>query len=315
MKILITGAEGFAGYYLIKLLLDKGVLPADIYGIYLENTGRAGKEFKINWIQCNIKEVEFLDILNRIKPDQIYHLAGQSSVGLSYKIPEDTIKTNVIGTLYLFNWLRDNKQINSRTLIISSGDIYIDTRKKVRTEDTRIEPSNFYSLSKFCVDYLYGFYFMNFNLDIVCVRPFNHTGPGQSTRFALPSFAEQISRIKIEEKNGKIFTGNLNIWRDFTDVRDVVKGYYLLMENGKSGEVYNVCRGESFSLEELLRYMIEISGKEIQVCVDKKRLRKQDIEYIIGDYSKLHMLTEWEPEIDIKTTLKDMLDYFGGNSV
>lgn len=315
MKILITGAEGFVGYYLIKLLIEKGVSSTDIYGIHLENTGRAGKEFRINWIQCDITEIEFLNKLKKIEPARIYHLAGQSSVGYSFEFPENTVQNNINGTLNLFKWMRENTHMNSRALIVSSGDIYVDTGKQPRTENTKINPTSFYALSKICIDYFCELYFKIFNLNIICVRPFNHTGPGQSTRFALPSFAEQISKIKKGKKNSKIFTGNLNLSRDFTDVRDVVRAYYLLMEKGKRGEVYNICRGKSFNLEDLLKKMIEISGKTISISVDKKRLRKLDTEYIIGDFSKLHGLTGWKPEIDIKATLKDMLEYFGGKSV
>ena len=315
MKILVTGAEGFAGLHLIDLLIRNGTDPSDIYGTYFESIGDRGKKYNINWFQCDLKTKTIIEKLDEIKPDQIYHLAGQSSVGYSYKAPEETIVNNIDSVLPIMKWLRENPDSAARIIVISSADIYKDSGKTPRNENSELDAWNFYALSKICIDELCRLYYKNYSLDIICVRAFNHIGPGQSTRFALPSFAKQIAELERSNRDGDILTGNLNIWRDFTDVRDVVRAYYLIMERGTAGEVYNVCSGKMYKLKDLLEIMSGYSNVNINFVQSVDKVRSADIEYIIGDYSRLNSATGWKPEIDINTSLKDLLDYFGGKSV
>ncbi|MFC1725833.1 GDP-mannose 4,6-dehydratase [candidate division KSB1 bacterium] len=315
MKILITGAEGFVGPHLIDLLILKGINPSDIYGTFFESVGERGQKYNINWFQCDLKNEEIIEKLDEIKPSQIYHLAGQSSVGYSYIAPEETIVNNINSILPILKWMRENRDLKTRTIVVSSADIYKDTGKIPRVENSEMDAWNFYSLSKICVDHFCRLYHQNYGLDIICIRAFNHLGPGQSTRFALPSFARQIAELERLKKDGDILTGNLNVWRDFTDVRDVVRAYYSLMQKGAAGDIYNVCSGKVYNLKDMLDILTGFANVNINIVQSEDKVRRTDIEYIVGDYSKLNSLTEWKPEIDIKTTLKDLLDYFGGKSV
>ena len=311
MNILITGAEGFVGPYLINFLLNKNINPSNIYGTYFEAFRDDLKKFEINWFQCDItKKKEVFEKFDKASPSQIYHLAGQSSVGYSFLEPEHTVLNNITGTVNILNWIRKRKNCTVKSLVTSSATIYKDIGKNPRKETTEVDADNFYNLSKMCIDRLLQLYHKNFGLDIVCVRPFNHTGPGQSIRFALPSFAKQISDLEKKSENGKFFTGNLNIWRDFLDVRDVVRAYYLIMNKGKAGDVYNVCSGKMYKLEDLVKILIGYSKVGIETEESKDRLRQKDIKYLVGDYSKLYDLTGWKPGIDIKKTLEGLLNYF-----
>lgn len=311
MNILITGTEGFAGPHLINFLLNKGINPSNIYGTYFKTFREDLKKFEINWFQCDItKKKQVFEKFDNVSPSQIYHLAAQSSVGYSFIEPENTILNNITGTVNLLSWIRERKDWDIKVLVVSSATIYKDIGKTLRKETTEIDAVNFYDLSKLCIDKLCQLYYKNFDLNIVCVRSFNHTGPGQDIRFALPSFAKQITDLEKKCKGGKIFTGNLNLWRDFTDVRDVVRAYYLVVDKGKSGEVYNVCSGNMYKLKDLVEILIGYSKVRIEIEESKDRLRRKDIKYLVGDYSKLQDLTGWKPEIDIKNTLEDLLNYF-----
>ena len=311
MNILITGAEGFVGLHLINFLLKKGINPSNIYGTYFKTFQEDLKKFEINWFQCDItKKRHIFKKFDNVSPSQIYHLAGQSSVGYSFIEPENTILNNITGTVNILGWMRERKNWNIKILVVSSATIYKDIGKTLRKETTEVDAVNFYDLSKLCIDRLCQLYYKNFGLDIVFVRSFNHTGPGQSIRFALPNFAKQIAGLEKKCKSGKIYTGNLNIWRDFTDVRDVVRAYYLIVDKGKPGDVYNVCSGNMYKLKDLVGILIGYSKVGIEIEESKDRLRKKDIKYLIGDYSKLQDLTGWKPEIDIKNTLEDLLNFF-----
>jgi len=311
MNILITGAEGFVGLHLIDFLLNKGINPSNIYGTYFKTFREDLKKFKINWFQCDItKKRQVFKKFDNVSPSQIYHLAGQSSVGYSFIEPEKTILNNITTTLNILNWMRERKDWNIKILVVSSANVYKDIGKIPRKETTGLDAVNFYDLSKLFIDKLCRLYYKNFGLDIVCVRSFNHTGPGQSIRFALPNFAKQIADLEKKSKSGKIFTGNLNIWRDFTDVKDVIRAYYLVLDKGKPGEVYNVCSGNMYKLKDLVEILIGYSKVGIEIEETKDRLKRKDTKYLVGDYSKLQDLTGWKPEIDIKKTLEDFLNYF-----
>ena len=311
MNILITGAEGFVGSHLINFLLNKGINPSNVYGTYFKTLRESLKRFEINWFQCDITEKrQIFKKFDNVLPSQIYHLAGQSSIGYSFKEPENTIINNITGTVNILGWMRERKDWNIKILVVSSASIYKDIGKTYRKEIAEIDAVNFYDLSKLCIDKLCQLYYKNFGLDIVCVRSFNHTGPGQDIKFALPSFAKQIADLEKKGKSGKIFTGNLNIWRDFTDVRDVVRAYYLIVNKGKPGEVYNVCSGNMYKLGDLVEILVGYSRVRIEIEESKDRLRRKDTKYLVGDYSKLQDLMGWKPEIDIKNTMKDLLDYF-----
>jgi GDP-4-dehydro-6-deoxy-D-mannose reductase len=169
---------------------------------------------------------------------------------------------------------------------------------------------NPYAYSKWSAEILSEFYTRVENLDILIARPFPHTGPGQSTDFVCSDWAHQISRIERGLEDPIIKVGNVSIERDFTDVRDVVRAYVLLMQNGQKGEVYNVCSGRYYSLETLLEQLLSLTQSEISVRLDSQKLRKMDIPRLVGDNNKIKQAIPWQPQIPMEKTLQELLDYW-----
>lgn len=309
MKALIIGAGGFVGHYLLKeLLKTKGI---DIFATKMENED-IDFPSEVTTINLDITDVsKTLDVIDNINPDFIYHLAAQSSVALSWKIPQKTFHINVIGTL---NILQALKQINfkGRMMFIGSGEEYgrFSPERLPIDENCPLCPQNIYAETKAEGERLCLLYNQVFLLDIVCVRSFNHIGPMQRENFVASDFAKQIAEIEKGIKEPKIFVGNLSAIRDFTDVRDVVKAYILLMEKGYSGDVYNVGGGSVCSIERLLENLINLSNKKPEVVIDKSKFRPVDIPKIYANISKIKIDTGFEFEYTLEQTLKDVLDYW-----
>jgi len=267
------------------------------------------EEAPISWWQIDLRDPDHVhQMLAEIRPQRIFHLAGQAFVPASYDAPWDTLETNIKTQLNILESMR-KLALDCRILVVSSAHVYGKIRESENpiNENQPFRPDNPYSVSKISQDMLALQYFLTYQLHTVRARPFNHIGPGQDTRFALPNFAHQIAAAESGNAEPVIKVGNLAARRDFTDVRDVVRAYYIMLENGKAGEAYNVCSEEAHAMHELLTMMCAQSRVELQIEVDASRLRPLDIPLVIGDGAKLRTDTHWQPNIPIQQSLGDIL--------
>lgn len=311
MKALIIGAAGFVGGHLIDYLCLNESIETFVTKLYTEEINNAciKRENIFNLDICD--SVQTKNVLEAVKPDYIFHLAAQSSVSLSWKEPALTYNINVLGTINILEALRV-LNVKSRLLIIGSSEEYgrIEQCDLPINEYTSIKPINPYAASKASQEVVSKLYIQAYGLDIVMVRAFNHFGPGQSPVFVISDFAKQIAEIEKNTREPIIYTGNLEVKRDFTDVRDIVKGYYSLVRKGVAGEIYNIGSGKSHSIRELLYKMIRLSGRNIEIKNDPTKFRPVEIPEICADIGKIKLHIGWVPEIAIDTTLQDTLNFW-----
>ena len=308
-KCLIIGSGGFIGSYLTEFLLNKNL---DIYGTIYRNTKNIDHlKDSITILECDISDKSKVEnIIEKVKPDYIFYLATQNFVAPSWKDPETTLKTNILGTLYLLDAIRKTK-LDPIVEVISSSAVYgmnYDNEIPVK-ENKEFRPLNPYSVSKIGVDMLAYLYWQAYKMKIIRIRPFNVTGP-RRTFDVCSDFAKGI--VEIEKGRRKVLeVGNLESIRDITDVRDAVKALWLLSEKGQFGDAYNLCCGKGYKIKEILDKLISLSESknEIKIYQDPEKIRKTDDLIQIGDNSKL-LEIGWMPEIPIECTLKDLLDYW-----
>ncbi len=311
MKALITGAMGFAGSYLTDYLV--GQTDIAVYGTCIEEPESLPPERGAKFAgvrQVDLREPDAVyDLVCDVKPDMIFHLAAQTYVPASFKDPWDTLENNIRGTLNILEAMRHHAP-QSRLLMISSAEVYgaIQPADLPVTERQPYNPASPYSVSKVAQELLGLQYHQAYKLAVVAVRPFNHIGPHQSPRFAIPDFARQIAQMERGLQEPVLHVGNLAAERDFTDVRDIVRAYHLLMVKGEPGQVYNICRGQAFALRVLVEQLIGLADLDIRIQVEQERLRPIDVPRVVGDASRLRDHTGWQPQISIETTLQDVLD-------
>lgn len=304
-KILIIGGAGFVGGYLSDILLENGF---EVHSTCLPNekiSNSACKAYNLDILNKN----EISEILEKVKPDIIYHLAAQSSVALSWKNPQMTVDINIKGSLNVLDALRDSG-LDSRIILIGSGEEYGYIRNCPVTEEEPVRAGNIYAVTKACQSMIGSIYARAYKMNIVMVRAFNHIGAGQLPQFVVSDFCKQTAEIEKGLKAPEICVGNLEAKRDFTDVHDIVRAYMLLGEKGKSGELYNVGSGHAIAIREILDMIISQSTANIKVTVDPNRLRPSDIPIIEADISKIKADTGWKPEIPVEETIKNILDYW-----
>lgn len=305
MRALITGVNGFVGHYLSRYLLEKGY---EVYGTVIEDDIKMDniKILKMNLL--NKQEVN--ETIEKINPEQIYHLAGQSAVGLSWNNPTLTMSVNINGTINLLDAVRSNN-LNTKILIIGSSDEYgiIKPEECPINEEHKLNPNSPYAISKMAQEEISKLYIKSYQMKIIMVRAFNHIGPMQSKNFVVSDFASRIAEIE-KGADPIIRVGNLEAYRDFTDVRDIVSGYELLMNNGKVGEIYNIGSGKPYKIQQILDVLLSLSKKDIKVELDKNKLRPSDVPIIQCDNSKIKSHINWSPKYNLRDTLKDTLDYW-----
>jgi GDP-4-dehydro-6-deoxy-D-mannose reductase len=249
------------------------------------------------------------DLLAQVRPDRIYHLAGQAFVPRSFAAPWETLEVNIRGTLNLLEAVRTLK-LETRILVVSSAEIYgaAAADSLPLTESAPFIPSSPYSVSKIAQDMLAWQYARAHSLHIVRARPFNHIGTGQSADFAVPNWASQIAAAELGLREPIVAVGNLSAARDFTDVRDVVRAYALALERGAAGAVYNVCSGVPQTMQHVLETLISLSPTPITVRVDPERVRPIEIPVLYGSYARLQADTDWRPQISLAQSLSDVLN-------
>jgi GDP-4-dehydro-6-deoxy-D-mannose reductase len=305
MRIFVTGATGFAGSHLVDLLLDEG---HEIYTLIHRATSHqplpSHKKFHI--LEGDLLILDgLIDAVKSCLPDAIIHLAGQASPGQSWRDPAKTIAINTGGTANVLEAaLRAGKP---RTIIVTSAQIYghLNADSLPITEEVTPYPGHPYGISKWAASRLVKLYHDRYELPVVEARPFNHIGPRQAKGFVVPDFASQLAAIKTGLQEPLIQVGNLSVERDFTDVRDVVKAYRLLVNFGKTGQPYLVCSGRPVVIQQLLDMLIEIAGIEVRIEDDPKLMRKLETPRIFGSYAKLEKDTGWRPQISLHQSLAD----------
>lgn len=309
MKILITGVDGFVGPYLVRELAGNSPGSTRIFGTgWMDGENPPDGLEQFTRLDIRQKE-EFRAYIVDLNPDLIFHMAALSSVAESLENPEETFQVNQMGTLYLLETAVKDLKLHPEIVFTGSADIYSSDCLPM-TEDTPFRPLSPYAVSKAAADYLCGVYGKVHGLKVFRTRAFNHFGPGQSDRFVLSSFAKQVAMIEKGDQEPVIKTGNLDVERDFTDVRDVVRAYRMVSEHGKHGEAYNVCSGTTLKLSEILTELIGLTDVKINHAIDPERMRKADNPIHFGDCSRLNAQTGWKAEIPLTQSLTDMLNFW-----
>jgi GDP-4-dehydro-6-deoxy-D-mannose reductase len=313
VKVFITGATGFVGRHLMNSL------PAPEFSLYGASFPLPPHPSEKNICLLDMRsERDVFDVIRLVQPQWIFHLAAVSNVKYSWERRRETMETNVMGTFYLFEAVRKFVP-DAKILYVSSSDVYgffpggEDRGEKAFSEEDPFHLTNPYALSKMGGELLAGFYGRIENLDVIIARPFPHTGPGQSSDFVCSDWARQVIQIDRGAQEPVMRVGNLDVKRDFTDVRDTVRAYVLLMQKGRRGEVYNICRGEGVSLKEILDIFLSAASRPVAVEQDLEKMRKVDIPFLVGDNRKIRKETSWEPGVPLEKTLLDLLDYWRVN--
>jgi GDP-4-dehydro-6-deoxy-D-mannose reductase len=313
LKALITGAGGFVGGYLCAHLLahtDWGLVGT----VYPHRVEKQPPERCLRLQYADLRDPEGVRALvDEVQPDYIFHLAAQAFVPTSFADPWDTLENNIRAQLNLLEAVYRSGH-EARVLVIGSNEEYgaPQPEELPQTEKSPLRPTNPYAVSKVGQDFLGLQYHLAYGLPVVRVRPFNHTGPGQSPRFVVPAFASQIARIEAGLQEPVMKVGNLDASRDFSDVRDIVRAYHLAVTEGEPGEVYNLASGRPQSVRDLLEMLLSYSQTEIHVERDPARYRPVDVPVAYGSAEKFRRRTGWEPQIPFEQTLRDTLDYWRG---
>ncbi|MBD3414022.1 MAG: NAD-dependent epimerase/dehydratase family protein [Candidatus Aminicenantes bacterium] len=314
MKVLITGITGFAGSHLADYLLAEHK-DVEIFGFIRWRSRKDNISHvldKIHLYEADLKDlVSLKKALSQIKPDRIFHLAAQSFVPTSWKCPAETFSINALGEINLFEAVL-SLEIQPRIQIAGSSEEYglVFPDEVPMNEDNRLRPLSPYAVSKVAQDLLAYQYYKSYGLDTVRTRGFNHTGPRRGDVFICSNFAKQIAMIEKKKQEPVIFVGNLDAKRDFTDVRDMVRAYWMSLEKGEKGEVYNIGTGKAYKIREILNMLLSLCKDEVEVKVDPDRLRPSDVPILLSDSTKFRKITGWEPEIPFIQSLKDLLDFW-----
>lgn len=311
-RVLITGITGFVGSYLAEFLLNEGM---EVYGIVrwrsrMENIEHIKEKLKL--LQADLRDSHSLELaLKESEPEYVFHLAAQSFVPMSWRAPAETLETNIIGTSHLLEAIRKSNYDPVVHIAGSSeeyGLVYPDELPIKETNPLR--PLSPYGVSKVAEDLLGWQYFKSYGMKIVRTRAFNHTGPRRGEQFVTSNFAKQIAMIENGKQEPIIYVGNLNAKRDFSDVRDITKAYWLAVTKCDYGEVYNICSEKARTIQSVLDLLLSMTNKKIEVKIDPTRLRPSDVDTLQGDCSKFKEKTGWKPEIPFEKTMKDLLDYW-----
>ncbi len=312
-RVLVTGVTGFAGSHLVDYLLTRG--DCEIVGIQRWRSRTENIEHfrdRITLLECDLRDAASTrDTLERVRPDWIFHLAAQSFVPTSWIAPTESLTTNVIGQVNLFEAVR-RIGLKCRIQIACSSEEYglVHPDEVPIKETNPLRPLSPYAVSKVAQDLLGYQYWMSWKVDCVRTRGFNHEGPRRGPVFVASDFAKQIADIEQGRKPPVLNVGNLEAQRDFTDVRDIVRGYWLALEKGESGEVYNLCSGRAWSIRQVLDLLLGMTRAKIEVRQDPARLRPSDVPIHQGDHTKFVKATGWKLTIPFEQTLRDMLEHW-----
>jgi GDP-4-dehydro-6-deoxy-D-mannose reductase len=308
-RALVTGCNGFVGRALVGRLVSAGY---EVWGV---DRSDADPLFKgKRYLRGDLNDGEFVaSVLDDSSPACIVHLAAQSSVAKSFDEPTTTLQDGTAPALHILEHVR-RAQGSVRVLLIGSADEYgsVSPAQIPVREDIPVNPESPYALAKAIQNHYGRMYAKLYRVDAMMTRSFNHTGPGQRDVFVLSSFAKQVAEIRRGQRQAEIEVGNLDVRRDFLDVRDVCDAYVVLLKKGRMGETYNVCSGQSYRVGDLLRELCALAGVHVAIRVDVARLRPVDTPELRGDPSKMSQHTGWTVKVPIQETLKSLLDYWDG---
>jgi len=314
-RILVTGATGFVGGHLIEFLLKH--TQAQVHAAKRRRSDISPIENKLNgrvqWVEMDVTDAHnVLSAIRSIRPARIFHLAAQSFVPTSWQSPSETLMINAIGTVNVLEAVK-SLELDTRIQIAGSSEEYGHVRPEELpiTEQNPLRPLSPYGVSKVSADLSGQQYHRSFGLHVIITRAFNHTGPGRGEVFVESSFSKQIAAIEQGIQKPVIRVGNLDAMRDFSDVRDIVQAYWLALDRGTPGEVYNICSGKALRIRALLETLLGLSTvKNIQVRRDPERMRPSDVLVLLGDCSKFQRDTGWKPALSPERTWRDLLNYW-----
>jgi GDP-4-dehydro-6-deoxy-D-mannose reductase len=313
-RVLITGVTGFVGSHLAEYALGLG---AEVYGCYrwrskTENIDHI--RHRITLIEADLRDLSSVqNLVTLAAPDYIVHLAAQSFVAASWQAPAETLYTNSVSQVNLLEAIRSRKSAAPRFIVIGSSEEYglVHEHELPIRESNPLRPLSPYAVSKVTQDLMGYQYFQSYGLPIMRTRAFNHEGPRRGDVFVTSNFAKQVVEIETGKRPPVISVGNLMARRDYTDVRDIVRGYWRLLEAGEPGEVYNLATGKAWAIREVVDFMIAASHVPgIKVEEDPARLRPSDVPVLIGDASYIEKSVGWKPVIPFEQTLADTLEYW-----
>ena len=317
MKILITGISGVVGSHLAEYCLT--IPGVEVYGTFMFH--HLGDEMsrieqiknKVKLFECNLtNRIATERVLQKVMPDKIFHLAAQSFVPTSWKSPEDTLQNNIMSELNIFEAVRD---LGFKPVIQIAGSseeygLVYENELPVK-ENNPLRPLSPYAVSKVAQDNLACQYYHSYGLKTVVTRAFNHEGPRRGEQFVTSDFAKQIAKIEKNKQDPVIKVGNLTAQRDYTDVRDIIKAYWLATEKCDFGRPYNICSGKAWKIENVLKFLLGLSNKkDIKVAQDPEKMRPSDVQILLGDCNEFTKATGWKPEIPFEKTLEDTLNYW-----
>lgn len=302
-KYLITGVMGFVGRYFVEYL-NQHEPDANVCGVDMAPSCDMDIEYK----SLNLMDSAQIDnIIKNTKPDYIVHLAAMSSVAQSWNEPANCFVNNMSAFLNIADSVRNNN-LGARILSVGSSEEYGIYNEPIK-ESFILHPKSPYSVARLSQEYMSKLYVDRFGMDIVMTRSFNHIGPRQSTRFVIPSFIEQLVNIASGKTENKIMVGNIDVVRDFTDVRDVVDAYHRIIKNAPNRSIYNVCSGRGVKLRDVIDTTAARLGIQPNICVDPARVRANEVPSVIGDNSKLKQELGWKQNYTLNQTLMDMIEH------
>lgn len=316
MRVLITGIDGFVGSHTAEFLLQQANV--EVHGTVFGDILRpniAAIESSLHLHPIDLMDnAQVASVVRAVQPDRIIHLAGQAFVPTSVRDPIGTFQVNILGGVAILEAARIMSESGKSTavLMISTGEVYgrVDPERMPITEDFPLQPNNPYAASKASIDLISQQYRSSFNLDVTVARPFNHAGPRQSPVFVCSDFAKQVAEISLGMRPPKMLVGNIEAERDFTDVRDVVKAYWSILERPHSEPVFNICSGTPVKVRRILNQLRALTGMEISVVVEEHRLRAYDVPVVVGSTQRLRDATGWSPAIKIEDTIRELYEYW-----
>jgi GDP-4-dehydro-6-deoxy-D-mannose reductase len=303
-SVLVTGAAGFAGAHLVRALVDTG---CRVHGMGL---GMPHADLPLDsWRTVPLADPAAVDdAVGALAPEGVVHLAGQSSAARSFEAPAETFETNVLGTWWLLEAVR-RRAPRARVIVVASGEVYGPQPEGSRTtEATPFAPVSPYALSKATADALAEAHARAHGLEVIRVRAFAHTGPGQDARFVVPSWARQLAVIERGAAEPVLRVGNLEVTRDLSDVRDVVMAYVALLERGRGGAAYNVCSGTGVRLTDVVQQLLTRARVPVRVETDAARMRPADVPWLVGDPARIAGEVGWRVTIPLARVLDEVMD-------
>lgn len=308
-KALIIGAAGFVGSYLADCLHHE--FGMEVVATKLPHENLAGMDQAEIYDLNILNKDDIVELLLSIRPDYIFHLAAQSSVSVAWKNPCLTVDVNIKGSVNVLDAVRE-LYYKPRVLMIGSGEEYGHIRpgETPIKEDNNLRPGNIYAATKACQNMISSIYARAYDMEVMMVRAFNHIGPNQAPLFVVADFCKQVAEIEKGRRAPVMYVGNLAAQRDFTDVRDVVRAYALLIQKGSAGQTYNVGSGKAIAIREILDMIIAQSTTDVKVEVDPNKIRPVDVPIIEADTTLLKQTTGWEQKIQLQQTIRETLDYW-----